>query len=375
MSSLPAASSGGGTSGGFFGWLSGLFSWVAKDRVVQRNVIAGFLALTAAALVRRALIRRRAHARLRNSVVVVTGASSGIGACVARQLASPAFGVQRVILMARSEGPLRELAAEINGSDGGERALAVPCDGGDGAAMAAAFGQILSRYGRVDALVNCAGAGAFKELWAQPAADIVRSLDAPFLAAAFASRAALPSMLARGEGSVVMVQSPASRAPFPGTTSYSASRWALRGLAAALRADTHGTGVAVSEAICGETDSNYFDANGGRERLPGIAAIFPRLTPAAAAEHVCEVLLESAGGRSVTSTSPELLSWTMWMHGLAPDLVQGLINLTGWRAPPATMPRVLDDDVAAKLLVAAACSSPMRPASPRLPKEGELLPI
>lgn len=72
-------------------------------------------------------------------------------------------------------------------------------------------------------------------------------MKAPYLAAAHTSREFLPAMVARGTGSVVMVQSPAAYTAFGGATAYIATRWALRGLSAALQADASGSGVMVCD--------------------------------------------------------------------------------------------------------------------------------
>jgi uncharacterized protein len=105
-------------------------------------------------------------------------------------------------------------------------------------------------------------------------------LQAPYLAAFFLTRAFLAAMIARGSGRIVNVNSPAAFSPWPGSTGYAATRWALRGFNEALRVDLDGMGVGVTHVIAGEVESGYWQHNPGtRERLPTVSRYFGALTP------------------------------------------------------------------------------------------------
>jgi short-subunit dehydrogenase len=285
---------------------------------------AGAAAVVGAAAVHTWLGRRQRLAALRKSTVLITGASQGIGAELARQLAR--LGAT-VLLLARSADALEALAAEINAAAGRRVAFAYAVDCASITAVDEVAARITEAHGCPDVVVNNAGAGRWLALWETVPSDVAAALDAPLLAAANVSRAFLPAMLARRSGTILMVQSPASRTPFPGSTMYSVSRWGLRGLAAALRADVHGTPLRVQEAILAETTSSYFVNNpGSAQRIPSISGLLGRLTPATAAAGVVDTLVS---GRDEVST-PLLLAATTEAYEWAPRLVQAIVNATGW---------------------------------------------
>jgi len=181
------------------------------DRIVEKpaesvGILVGTL------LVLRFFAKRAGSSRryrdFGSGVAVISGASSGIGADFARLSASRGA---RVVLLARSAGPLAALAAEIQASGGKASWYAVDC--GNGAAVAEVATKVLAEHGTPNLLVNCAGAGAWKALWESSPDFILRALDAPLVAASNLTRAFLPAMLtakdAPPRSSVVMVQSPA----------------------------------------------------------------------------------------------------------------------------------------------------------------------
>ena len=161
-------------------------------------------------------------------VLVITGASSGIGAATARQASQAGH---RVVLGARREDVLEELAAELGGP---ERALAVRCDVGewnDNEALAAAA---LDSFGRIDAVFANAGFGA-KRGFLEESPEHWRSMVLTnVLGVALTIRATLPHLLERGEGHYVITSSVAGRRALPGSL-YSATKWAVTAIGEALR--------------------------------------------------------------------------------------------------------------------------------------------
>jgi short-subunit dehydrogenase len=165
----------------------------------------------------------------RDRVAIVTGASSGIGAQLARDLSTRGM---RVALLARRQERLRALAETLGA--GQDRSLAIPCDVAVRAEVEAAVARVRERWGRVDLLVNNAGAarhGLFKDEGPEVFAGLI---ETNYLGVVWAIRAALPAMRVRGEGWIVNVSSVAGKLGQPDESAYSASKFAVTGLSEAL---------------------------------------------------------------------------------------------------------------------------------------------
>src|SRR5207249_4796049 len=163
------------------------------------------------------------------SAGLVTGASSGIGAQLARDLA--AHGM-RVALLARRADRLAALAEEIR-RVGGD-ALPVPCDVAERASVQAAVAGVLERFGRVDLLVNNAGYGRHVLFKDHDAADVERMMRTNYMGVVWMTKAALPAMRARRQGWIVNISSVAGKLGQPDEAAYSASKFAVAGLSEGL---------------------------------------------------------------------------------------------------------------------------------------------
>lgn len=194
---------------------------------------------------------------LAGEVAIVTGASSGIGAATARELARQGA---RVALAARRADELNARVLEIKNM-GGE-ALAVPTDVTDHAQLARLVEQTIQVYGQVDILVNNAGIG-MSFLDASPA-DIRQIVEVNLLGAMLLSRLVAPGMLERRHGAIISV---ASVSGWIATDAlYSGTKFGLRGFSRGLRRELWGSGVSVSLVSPGfiRTDMTSF-----RARFPG----------------------------------------------------------------------------------------------------------
>jgi len=179
-------------------------------------------------------------AHFRETVGIVTGASSGIGAQLARDLAARGM---RVALLARRADRLGAVATEIR-SAGGEAAVEV-CDVAERASVERAVGTVVERWGRVDLLVNNAGYGRHVLFKDHDVADIERMMRTNYLGAVYATKAVLPAMRGRGRGWVVNVSSVAGKLGQPDEAAYSASKFAVAGLSEALSYELAPLGIHV----------------------------------------------------------------------------------------------------------------------------------
>lgn len=176
--------------------------------------------------------------RIRGSVVIVTGASSGIGAATARELARAGA---TVALTARRPAELAELAREIELAGGA--ALAVPTDVASRADIDRLVETVIEKYGRVDALVNNAGVGGGSSM-ADDDVEMERIVTVNLLGPARLAQAVLPHMRRQGGGVIVNIGSVAGDVGVSGV--YSASKFGLRGLSDALRRELRHDHIAVA---------------------------------------------------------------------------------------------------------------------------------
>lgn len=165
---------------------------------------------------------------IRNSIVVITGASSGIGAVTARELARQGA---TVVLAARREDQLRTLATEIERLGG--KTLVVPTDVTRLDDINHLIQTTVDTYGRIDVLINNAGIGAGKTAATSSDDEMQQVITVNLLAPIRAVRAVVPQMRQQGGGLIINIGSVAGEV---GTTSlYSATKFGLRGLSDALR--------------------------------------------------------------------------------------------------------------------------------------------
>lgn len=198
-------------------------------------------------------------------VFLITGASRGIGAAVARRAAAAGY---RLVLVGRTAGPLEALADELGGPP---RALARTADVTDWTALTSVVAEAEERWGRLDAVLANAGAsvvtsflgdgGAPPEEWRDL---VLTNVYGPALTA----RATLPA-LRRTQGHLLLTGSAAGRGVRPGNL-YSATKWAVTGLAQAIRAECVGTGIRVTLLQPGLVDT---------ESIPPSRANDPKLDP------------------------------------------------------------------------------------------------
>lgn len=174
----------------------------------------------------------RKDMRIDGKVVLITGASEGIGAACAAEFARCGA---RLALTARSEEGLRRA--------GGSEALVVPGDITTEAVRRQVVERTLARFGAIDILINNAGAGSYGPAWSAPMDEVRRLMELNFFALLALTQLVAPHMRARSSGTIVNVGSIAGKMVLPWMTLYSTSKYAVGALTEGLRMELRGSNV------------------------------------------------------------------------------------------------------------------------------------
>jgi NADP-dependent 3-hydroxy acid dehydrogenase YdfG len=184
-------------------------------------------------------------------VLLITGASSGVGAATARHAAAAGW---RVVLAARSRERLEGLADELGGP---ERALAAPCDVTDWDAQQRLVASALDAFGEIDAAFANAGFGGPRGFLNDTPEHWREMVLTNVYGAALTLRATIPA-LTQSAGHLLLTSSVAGRRALPGSM-YSCTKHAVTAMGEAARQDLHGTGIRVTLIEPGMVDTPFFD--------------------------------------------------------------------------------------------------------------------
>jgi short-subunit dehydrogenase len=250
-------------------------------------------------------------------VILVTGASSGIGAATARLFGQRGY---RVVLAARRFDRLESLAKEIQDAGGQSLPLAADLHVLDD--IENLVENTLQAYGQIDILFNNAGFGRMD--WLEnldPEQDIERQLQVNLCGVVYMARAVLPHMLARRAGHIINMSSVAGLVATPTYSIYSASKFAVRGFTDALRREVGVYGVHVSGIYPGGV-ATEFSSHTGANRKTGIT------TPAflqLSSEDVAMAVWRLAQRPRRILVIPWVMNLAVWVAVLFPGLVDRLI--------------------------------------------------
>jgi NADP-dependent 3-hydroxy acid dehydrogenase YdfG len=192
-------------------------------------------------------------------VVVITGASQGIGAAIAAAFSSEVKGV-RLALVARDSANLAKVARTCAGL--GAVPGVFPCDVTDEAAVAGLEGAVRRRFGAVDVLINNAGKYAGAPFLSTTAADFDRTLAANLRSLFLVSKAFAPAMVRRRRGDIFNMGSIAGITALAGAPAYVAAKFGVAGLSKAMRAEFKDKGVRVCCVHPGATVSPSWKGSG-----------------------------------------------------------------------------------------------------------------
>jgi NADP-dependent 3-hydroxy acid dehydrogenase YdfG len=196
-------------------------------------------------------------------VLLITGASSGIGAQIARRASESGY---RLVLGARREKPLAKLVDELGGSDRATAVVSDVTEWDDAQELAKAA---TDRFGRLDAVAANAGFGASRGFLEESPEHWRGMVLTNVLGVALTIRATLPALLESGTGHYLLTGSVAGRRALPGSL-YSSTKWAVTGMAESLRQELRqihdNNAIRVTLISPGMVDTDFFDNRPGPER-------------------------------------------------------------------------------------------------------------
>lgn len=265
---------------------------------------------------------------LRGGVVIVTGASSGIGAATAVACGRESM---RVVLAARRKDRLDRVAEDVRAAGGETRV--VPTDVREEAAVQALVDGAVAAWGRLDVLVNNAGAGLLATVAQTRASEFEAMMRVNYLSVVYGVLAALPHMRRQRDGHIVNVASVVGKRAVPFLAAYAASKFAVVGLSEALRMELRRDGIRVTSVCPIGTATEFRDVAENRLGGSGRGA-----GPIQSAEHVARRII-----RALRRPRPEVHPYPparalFLLNDVAPGLVDRLMLALSPRARARTAP-------------------------------------
>jgi len=263
---------------------------------------------------------------LKNKLMLITGASSGIGAATAKLAAKEGA---RVVLVARTKDKLEQVAEEIRRAGG--IVYTQTTDMTDPKAVAALEKYITAELGAPDILFNNAGGGRWLRTEETSPEEAAEMMAAPYLAAFYVTRAFLPAMLKRDSGLVINMTSIGGFMPWPAATAYLAARYAMRGFHEGLRADLYGTKVRAMLTAFAKVESEYWQKNPeSLKSLPAAQKMIPVLT----SEQVARAIVNGIRWNLPVVFAPLMMWVILTLSYIFPQITHWLLFNTGNKRKP-----------------------------------------
>src|SRR5262245_45718236 len=253
--------------------------------------------------------RRVSAMRIEGKVVLITGASEGIGAACAAEFARAGA---RLSLIARSEEGLRKA--------GGPAAVVTPGDLTDEATRRRAVDNTLERFGAIDILINNAGMGFYAPSWRSPMDETRRLMELNFFAVLGLTQLVVPHMLERKQGIIVNVGSIAGKVTLPWMTVYSASKFALESLTEGLRMELMRDNIRTLLVCPGYVKTGFQDHVSSGKTPPRVARAKRRAITAAQ----CAAAIRRGVEREARTVLAPRIGWLLAAaSSLFPSIVEG----------------------------------------------------
>jgi short-subunit dehydrogenase len=243
--------------------------------------------------------------------ILVTGASSGIGRCLALRYAGEGA---RVALVARGESELEKVASEIREAGGDD--LVLPCDVAEREQVESCTASALEGFGGIDLLVNNAGYGHHRSFLEWDVSDMERLMRVNYFGTLYFTKALLPQMVERRSGWLVFVSSVAGKIASPEEAAYAASKFAMEGLASALSLEVEDAGIHVLIVRPGVIRTPFFDEEALSRMPPASKRMF--VDP----EQLIDAIMSALADGKREMTFPRWIASGYLAQALAPGFMR-----------------------------------------------------
>lgn len=247
-------------------------------------------------------------------IVVITGASSGIGKESALEFAKLHASV---VLVSRDKNKLEEVAKELSKYQ--TQILVCACDISQRDQVNQMSKQVLEKFGTVDVLVNNAGFGIYGNFNDLKAEEIESQMTTNYLGMVYCTKTFLPKMLEQKSGHIVNVASVAASFGIPGMAGYCASKFAMLGFSESLYHELKGSGIGITVVSPIMVKTNFFNHNSFNK--------MPRYTTALSANTVAKAVVRAASSPRLEIVVPQFVRIAIWFKQTFPYLINPIVGL------------------------------------------------
>jgi short-subunit dehydrogenase len=270
-------------------------------------------------LKRKTKIEYKNKSKFKGKIVLITGASSGIGRQTAIDFAEN--DAQTIILISRSKPKLEELEKILKTKFTSE-IVVYPCDISKKAQVVEMGKEVLEKFGHVDILVNNAGFGLYSKIQHQSIEEIESIIFTNYLGMVYCTKLFLNSMISERSGHIVNVASVAASFGIPGLAAYCASKYAMLGFSESLYHELHGTGVGISVVSPIGVKTNFFSNKSFRDgdQIPSYTRYM--LEP----KTVSKAILTAAKSPRLEIIVPFYVKIGVWFKHTIPYIINPIIG-------------------------------------------------
>jgi short-subunit dehydrogenase len=252
--------------------------------------------------------------RFQDQVVLITGASSGIGRRLAIDLATKGAAV---IGCGRSAERLQRTEEELRRAN--PACAMVACDVGDRSRVGEMVAKVIADFGRIDILINNAGLGMRRPFVETSLETIEAIMRTNYLGMVYSTHAVLPSMIARTKGHIVNISSVAGKMGTLNTAAYCASKFAMNGFSESLYHELKPVGIHVSVICPGPVRTDFNKAFIDRPPKSPRSLVV-------SSEFVSQAVIQAIERKRFEVVVPRSLAWMCWFKGMAPSLFRSVAH-------------------------------------------------